>query len=152
MAVVGLACFAAALWIVGVRDWRVYGASALWAPVATEMRVAHLTLFLCLLVAVAWRLQDRRGAPGLAIGVAVALKFLLWPLILWLASMRRYREAAIAAASVAASLLLLLPFIGVIEYLRLLRRSVRPSTRTSTTCSACLHRLEHRTTQLGSSP
>lgn len=120
--VVSLAAFAAALWIVEVRDWRVYGSSALWAPVATDMRTAHLTLVLCLLVAVAWRFRDRTASPGLAVGVAVALKFLLWPLILWLASIGKPREAVIATTSAAASLLLLLPFIGVFEYIRLLRR------------------------------
>ena len=39
----GSSCFAAALWLVGLRDWRVYGVLALWPQVAGEMRVSHLT-------------------------------------------------------------------------------------------------------------
>ena len=36
MAVLGLVCMAAALWIVGLRDWRVYGLTALWPQVAAR--------------------------------------------------------------------------------------------------------------------
>ena len=122
MVFLGIACFGAALWTVGVRDWRVYGGSLLWAPVIGEMRTAHLSLILCFLVALVWRTRARTAVPGLVLGFAIGLKFFLWPLIPWLASMRRWREAGIAIATAAASLLLLLPFIGILEYARLLRR------------------------------
>ena len=118
----GLACFGAALWTVGVRDWRVYGAASLWGPVIGETRTAHLTLILCLLVAIVWRTRARTAIAGLMLGLAVCFKFFLWPLALWLASLRRWREAGIAAATAAASLLLLLPFVGILEYAQLLRR------------------------------
>ncbi len=118
----GLAAFLAALWIVGVRDWRVYGASILWAPVIGEMRTAHVTLILCLLVAVAWRFRDRMPVPGLTVGVAIGLKFFLWPLVLWLGATRRWRDAAISSLLAATTLLLLLPFISIAEYARILRR------------------------------
>lgn len=121
MALLGLCCFAGALWIAGARDWRVYGAFGLWAPVVTDIRTGHLTAVLCLLVAVAWRTRDRRWAPGLAVGIAVAMKFLLWPLALWLAALGRRREAVLAAIGAAGSLLLLLPFVSITEYARLLR-------------------------------
>lgn len=119
---IGLIAFVAALWVVGVRDWRVVGASLLWAPVIGEMRTAHVTLILCLLIAVAWRYRDRAVVPGLVVGLAIGLKFFLWPLVLWLGCMRKWREAAISAAFAAATLLLLLPFITVAEYVRILRR------------------------------
>ena len=80
-AALSLIAFVAALWIVGVRDWRVYGASLLWPPVVGEARTAHLTLVLCLLLAVAWRTRDRFPAVGITVGVALALKFFLWPLV-----------------------------------------------------------------------
>lgn len=118
----GIACFGAALWTVGVRDWRVYGASALWAPVIGEIRTAHYSLILCLLVAIVWRTRNRAAVAGLTLGIAIGLKFFLWPLILWLASLRRWREAGIAAGVAATWLLLLLPFIGILEYARILRR------------------------------
>ena len=68
IALLGLAAALLSLRIVGVRDWRVYGAFALWPPVIGEIRVSHLTPFLCVLVALAWRYRDVRFAPGLAVG------------------------------------------------------------------------------------
>ena len=118
----GLACWVGALRLVGVSDWRVYGALALWAPVATEMRTAHLTPVLALLVALAWRTRERTWKPGMTVGVAIALKFFLWPLTLWLLAVRRRREAAVAAATALVSLLLLLPYIGPVDYVRFLSR------------------------------
>jgi Glycosyltransferase family 87 len=120
IALVGLACSLLSLRIVGVRDWRVYGAFALWPSVIGEIRVAHLTPFLCVLVALAWRYRDTRGAPGLAIGVAGAIKFFLWPLGVWLAAIGRLREALLAAVFAGASLLLVLPFTGLDDYFRTL--------------------------------
>ena len=120
-AVLELVAFLAALWLVGVRDWRVYGAGMLWPQVLGEIRVAHYSLVLCLLVAIAWRTRARTLVPGLAIGAAIALKFFVWPLVVWLAAIRRYRDALFAACLGAASLLLILPFTSPFEYLRMLR-------------------------------
>ena len=52
----GLAALALSLWLVGVRDWRVYGVFCLWPEVVGEMRVAHLTPVLALG-------RRSRGAP-----------------------------------------------------------------------------------------
>ena len=120
IALVGLACFMLSLWLVGVRDWRVYGVFALWPSVIGEIRVSHLTPFLCLLVALAWRYRERRYAPGIAIGVAGAIKFFLWPLGIWLLATGRRTAAATAAAIAAASILLVLPFTALDEYVRVL--------------------------------
>jgi hypothetical protein len=120
IALVGLGCFLLSLRIVGVRDWRVYGAFALWPSVIGEIRVSHLTPFLCLLLALAWRYRDARFAPGLSVGLAGAIKFFLWPLGVWLAAIGRAREALLAAAVAAASLLLVLPFTGLDDYVRTL--------------------------------
>ena len=120
-AILSLLCFAAALWIVGVRDWRVYGAAGLWPPVLGEIRTAHFSLVMCLLIAIAWRTRHRVWVPGLAVAAAVSLKFFLWPLIPWLAAIRRYREATLAAALTAASFLLLLPFTTIGNYVHVLR-------------------------------
>ena len=106
--------------IVGVRDWRVYGAFALWPSVIGEIRVSHLTPFLCLLVALAWRYRDTRFAPGLAVGLAGAIKFFLWPLGVWLAAIGTRARDAVAAAVAGASLLLVLPFTGLDDYFRTL--------------------------------
>lgn len=118
----GLACFAAALYVLDVRDWRVYGAWCLWPQVAGEMRVTHLTPLLALLAAVAWRYRDRRGLAGLPLGVVIGLKFFMWPLGVWLVAIGRARAAALALAISAASILLVLPFIGLADYIRALSR------------------------------
>ena len=120
IAVVGLACFMFSLRIVGVRDWRVYGAFAMWPSVIGEIRVSHLTPLLCLLLALAWRYRDIRGAPGLAVGLAGAVKFFLWPLCVWLAAIGKLRETLLAAVVAGVSLLFVLPFTGLHEYLRTL--------------------------------
>jgi hypothetical protein len=99
MVVVGLACFALALWLVGLSDWRVYGAVALWPQVAGEMRVSHLTAPLCLFVALAWRSRDARATAGVWVGIATAAKYFVWPVGVWLASCRRPRAVLTAAGS-----------------------------------------------------
>ena len=120
IALVGLACFMLSLRIVGVRDWRVYGVFALWPSVIGEIRTSHLTPVLCLLAALAWRYRDRTFAPGVAIGLAGAIKFFLWPLGVWLAAIGRRTAAATAVAIAGASVLLVLPFTGLDEYVRVL--------------------------------
>jgi hypothetical protein len=120
MAGIGLLCFALAIWLVGVRDWRVYGALALWPQVVGEMRVSHMTPIVMLLVAAAWRFRDARGAPGPLIGLAVAVKLFVWPVGLWLAATRRLKDTLLAAVVVALSLLLVLPYTGLGDYTRAL--------------------------------
>jgi hypothetical protein len=118
MLLLGLACMAGAVWIVGLRDWRVYGALALWPQVTGEMRVSHLTAPICLLLALAWRTRDRTAQPGLALGLATALKFFVWPLGVWLAATHRYRATFVAIGVAAASLLLVLPYVSLDHYAR----------------------------------
>ena len=120
MVVLGLVGFAAALWLVGVRDWRVYGAIGLWPQVAGEMRVSHLTPLLCVLAALAWRTRHERFAPGVAVGVAVAMKFFAWPLGLWLLARRSFTATLLAIGIGGASLLLVSPFTPLDEYVRVL--------------------------------
>jgi hypothetical protein len=120
MLLLGLACIASALWLVGLRDWRVYGLVAMWPQVAGEMRVSHLTAPLCLLLALAWRSRDRGLAPGALVGFAIALKFFVWPLGVWLAATRRTSAALLAVGIAGASLLLVLPYISIDHYARTL--------------------------------
>lgn len=118
MAILGLAVLALSIWLVGVRDWRVYGAMCLWPETLGEMRMAHLTPILALGAAIAWRTRHTRGSLGLAIGLATSVKFLLWPLVVWLAATRRTRDVLFATAVVCASLLLVLPYTGLESYVR----------------------------------
>jgi hypothetical protein len=116
-----LAALVAALWVFEVRDWRIYGITLLWPPVIDAYQTGNATLPLLLLVALTWRFRSRVLPAGIALGVALAVKFFLWPLAIWLAAIRRTRSALVAIAVGAASLLLLLPFTSIADYLRLLR-------------------------------
>ena len=117
----GLACMALALWLVGVRDWRVYGVVGLWPQVLGDIRIAHLTPLLCLLTAIVWRYRDRPLASGLGLGVASGVKFLLWPLGVWLLATGRARAVLVAAVSALCSILLVAPLAPLDEYVRTIR-------------------------------
>jgi hypothetical protein len=116
-----LASLVGALWLLQVRDWRIYGVVLLWPAVIEGIQTANASLPLTLLVAVMWRYRDRAGIAGTALGYAVAVKLFLWPVVVWLALVGRRSAAAVAAAVAAACLLLVLPFIGLLDYGRLLR-------------------------------
>lgn len=111
------------LYVVGVRDWRVYGVIFFWPPVLSAIQTGNLTLVLCLLAALAWRYRDRRLAPGLLVGLAFALKVFVWPLGVWLLATRRFAAAAAAFAVGACSILLMLPFGSPIAYFELVHRT-----------------------------
>lgn len=116
-----LASLVAALWLLDVRDWRVYGVVLLWPAVVEAVQTANASLPLVLLVAATWRWRGRAPAAGLALGYAIAVKLFLWPVAVWLALIGRRRAAAIAAVAAAASLLLIVPFTSLADYVRLLR-------------------------------
>ena len=121
IALLGLGCLALALWIVGARDWRVYGVVGLWPPVFIESGLAHLTPAIALLMALTWRERDARYAGGVYAGLAVALKFFAWPLGVWLAARRRASPVVVGALVASGSLLLILPYTGLDDYVRALR-------------------------------
>jgi hypothetical protein len=121
----GLACTAGALWLVGVRDWRVYGIVSLWPPVLGDIRIAHLTPLLCLLAALAWRYRDRQPLVGLTVGLAVGVKFFLWPVGVWLVASGRSRAAGIAAVVALGSVLIVAAFAPLDDYLRTLHEVSR---------------------------
>lgn len=81
------------LWALDVRDWRVYGIVLLWMPVYGSWQTANETIFLVLMVALAWRYRDRPFVAGLLTAAAISLKPFIWPLALWLLATRRWRAA-----------------------------------------------------------
>ena len=119
-----LAAIAAALWLLGTRDWRCYALAAVYPITRSAVDLGTIGPFLLLAVAVVWRWRDRVARAGAAVGAAVALKLFLWPLAVWLALTRRYRAAL--AAVVFAALFVLVPwaalgFDGLTGYPGLLR-------------------------------
>ena len=93
LALVGLT-----LWVLDVRDPRCFAAAALWVPTISGVLLSNLSIPLTLALAVAWRFRDRAGPSGLAIGLAVSAKLLLWPMFVWMIASRRLRAAAVAAS------------------------------------------------------
>ena len=85
-------------YVLGVRDWRCYGLALLWPPVLSAIQTGNITLFLGLAAALCWRLRDRRVPASVSVGVTLAAKLFLWPLVLWFAATRRYASAVLASA------------------------------------------------------
>lgn len=111
--------------VLGVRDWRCYGLVFLWPPVLSAIQTGNVTLFLGLAAALAWRFRDRTATSAACIGVTLAAKFFLWPLVVWLAATRRLVSSVLACAVGAAGLLLswaAIGFAGFIDYVDLMRR------------------------------
>src|SRR5207249_3654945 len=103
-------------------DWRVYGALFLWAPVLSGIQTGNLTLLLGLIAALAWRYRAKRLLPGVLVGVAVAAKLFMWPLLVWLVARRRVADVLAAGGVIVASILLILPFGSPLDYFDLSRR------------------------------
>jgi hypothetical protein len=117
-----------AFWLVGVRDWRVFGLVSGTVVVNGAIRLGTLTPLLMLLVAVAWRWRDRRWVCAPALAVAIVSKVFLWPLIAWLVITRRYATAALTTALTAAVTIggwAVIGFDGFSLYPELVRRLTR---------------------------
>jgi alpha-1,2-mannosyltransferase len=93
-----VAALAAALWVLGVRDWRCYGVSLGSPAVLACLQTAALSAFLALAVALAWRLRHRGRATPVLLAAAIVAKVFLWPLLLWLLVVRGWRCAALTTA------------------------------------------------------
>lgn len=116
---------AATLAVLGVRDWRCYGAAFLWPPVTDAVMTGNVSILLGFCAAVVWRFRDRPAISGATLGVSIAAKIFLWPLTLWLTASRRL-GAATWSVLVAAVVLLgswaVVGFHGLAEYPELVRR------------------------------
>jgi hypothetical protein len=82
------------LWLMRVRDWRVYGIALMWLPVYDGWMTANESLFLLLGLGCLWRWRDRPWVAGLLVATMISLKPLMWPLALWLLATRRWRASA----------------------------------------------------------
>ena len=115
---------AGALYVVGVRDLRCYAFAFLTNLVVTGLVFANATLLLVPLVALAWRWRDHWARAGACVGLVIASKLFLWPLLFWLLGTRRYRAFAAATATALAAVVLpwaLIDFAGMSSYPDLLR-------------------------------
>jgi len=130
--VASVTAICASLRIVGVRDWRCYAVLPFWMPVLQAVGLGTIAPFLGLALAVAWRYRDRRFVGPVALGLAIASKLFLWPIVFWLVATRRYRRALETIGVTAAAIVIpwaVLGFRGFAEYphvLRLLARTEMP--------------------------
>ncbi len=87
-----------ALRLLGVKDWRCYGAALACVPMTSSLTIGTLGPLLLLATAAAWRYRNRRLVVALAVVGAVVTKLFLWPLVIWLIATRRFRTAAATVA------------------------------------------------------
>jgi Glycosyltransferase family 87 len=118
---------AAALWALGVRDWRCYGISLGSPAVLACLQTAALSAFLALAVALAWRFRDRGLVTPALLASAMVAKLFLWPLLLWLLVVRGWRCAALTGAGAAGLVVApwVLGFPGARAYPHLLETMTR---------------------------
>ena len=87
LAVVGaLAALLGALWIVGVRDGMCFAALLLWAPAWNALELANVSALLALGLALRMEVSGDDLAACRALGLVVATKLFLWPLLVWAAT------------------------------------------------------------------
>ncbi len=120
--VVLIAAIAATLAVLGVRDWRCYGAAYLSIAVLHDIRLGAITPLLALGLALVWRWRGQVRA-AIPFGLIVMAKLFLWPLGVWLLATGRLRAAWRGAAlAIGASALgwAAIGFAGLADYPRLL--------------------------------
>jgi alpha-1,2-mannosyltransferase len=88
----------AALAVLRVRDWRVYGLVLLWSPVVVGWQTGNLSLLILLGLACAWRWRGHAALLGLLVAAMVSIKPIVAPLALWLLLSRRYAACGWAVA------------------------------------------------------
>ena len=73
-----------ALRVCGVRDWRVIVVALCSPPVLYGLAYANVSLLVTLALALAWAWRDRHRRVAIVVGVVVATRLFLWPLLVWL--------------------------------------------------------------------
>jgi hypothetical protein len=115
---------AGALYALDVRDLRCYAIAFVSQIVVLGLVFGNATLLLVPLIALAWRWRDNWRRSGICIGLAIAAKLFLWPLLFWLLGTRRYRAFAVAAGSAIAAIVVpwaIIGFAGMSSYPDLMR-------------------------------
>jgi hypothetical protein len=111
--------------VLDVRDWRCYVVLLVWPPVISAIQTGNVTLWFGLAAALGWRYRDRLVPVAASLGLTLAAKFFLWPLVVWLAVTRRALTAAASLIVGTVALLLswaVIGFSGFLDYPELLRK------------------------------
>jgi hypothetical protein len=129
-----IAALVAALRVCGVTDRRCYIVLLLTVPVLQSVGLGTVEPFLVLALALAWRYRDRNWLGSAPLGLAIAAKLFLWPVLLWLLLTGRIRRTAETVAATGAAVLLpwaLLGFHELTWYPTVLRLLVKTEQTTS---------------------
>jgi glycosyl transferase family 87 len=86
-----LAAVPASLWLLRVRDWRVYGVVMFWLPVIVGYVTANVSLLVLLGLAAIWRYRDRELLAGAVLAVLISVKVFVFPLAIWFLATRRFK-------------------------------------------------------------
>jgi hypothetical protein len=114
----------ASLWILDVTDRRVFACVLLSFPTLQALVFGNPTILLLPILALAWTQRDRPVTAGVAVGLIVALKPLLFPLGLWLLFQRRFKALAVAiafAVTALAATWAAISFDGLADYPEVVR-------------------------------
>jgi Glycosyltransferase family 87 len=123
-AVIVAGAIVATLRLLDVRDWRCYTLALGSCPVVFGLVMGNVLALLLPLAALTWRARRHTWWSGLALGLAIAIKLVLWPLLIWLVAARRRGAALVAVCTAALSTLVgwaALGFAGFREYPAVLR-------------------------------
>jgi hypothetical protein len=122
---IGVAAVWLALRLLGVRDWRCYGAAFASMPVFTALGNGSVSALLLLGTAALWRYRSQAWVAAGVLAGLVAAKLFLWPLGVWLLATRRLRACVLSVVIAAAGTVAgwaAIGFAGMREYPHLLDR------------------------------
>ena len=122
-AVLSLLFVMAALWTLGVRDWRCYPVALLWPFNRSAIEFGVVEPLLVLAVSLSWRYRDAPVRASFAGGFSIALKLYVWPLALWHGLSGRTRTAFLTCVATVGFVLVpwaLIGFQGLTSYPSLL--------------------------------
>ena len=90
-----------------------------WAPTAQDMLSGNLMLFLLLLLAALWYCQtyDKQILAGVSLGVAISIKLMVWPLILFFVLRKKWRALLAVLLSVGVINIIAMLVIGIESFL-----------------------------------
>lgn len=115
-----------ALRICGISDWRVTALALCSPPALYGLAYANVSLLVALALALAWSWRDRDRHVGVVVGVLVATRIFLWPLLVWLLLTGRRRaalEGAIATVAMSAIGWAVVELRRVDEFISILREN-----------------------------
>ncbi len=89
-----LAAGPVSLWLLGIRDWRIFGIIMFWQPVIVGYETANVSLLILLGLAACWHFRDRPRIVGSVLALLICVKIFPVLIAIWLLATRRFRALA----------------------------------------------------------